>query len=229
MWNRAEVKAKGKIGFKRNYWPCVLVGLVLSILGGGAVSVNVNINNMNGDTSWHSVSWSFLGGLAVVILLLVIFVINVLEVGCRRFFLLNQLQPAEMNEMVYGFKHNYQNNVIAQFMVSLFVSIGLLLLIIPGLILHYQYYMVPYILSEQPELTPKEALAASKEMMEGNKWNTFVYNLSFLGWYLLGACTFGILNLFYVNPYFYASDAELYLTLRARQINQNSDQTNDNN
>lgn len=65
--------------------------------------------------------------------------------------------------------------------------------------------------------------------MEGNKWNTFVYNLSFLGWYLLGACTFGILNLFYVNPYFYASDAELYLTLRARQITQNSDQTNDNN
>lgn len=233
MWNRAEVKAKGKIGFRRNYWPCVLVGLVLSILGGGAATVNVNINNMNGETPWQSisqsVSWTFLGGAALVILLLVIFVLNVLEVGCRRFFLLNQLQPAEMKEMTYGFKHNYQNTVIAQFMVALFVSIGLLLFIVPGVILFYRYYMVPYILSEQPELSPKEVLAASKEMMEGNKWNTFVYNLSFLGWYILGACTLGILNLFYVNPYVYASDAELYLTLRAHEINKNSTQTDDLN
>lgn len=29
MWNRVEVKAKGKAGFKRNYWNCVVVSLIL--------------------------------------------------------------------------------------------------------------------------------------------------------------------------------------------------------
>ena len=102
----------------------------------------------------------------------------------------------------------------------------MLLLIIPGLVMHYQYRMVPYILSERPELSPSEVLAESKKMMNGNKWDAFIYDLSFIGWYILGACTFGILNLFYVNPYVYASDAELYLTLRSLEINQNAGQPN---
>ncbi len=226
MWTRVEVKAKGKIGFKRNYWPCVLVALVLSLLMGSVVSTNINVNGSEGEFVTQNISWTFIGIVAVVGMLLVIFVFNVLEIGCRRFFLLNQLQPAEMGEMAYGFKHNYQNNVIAQFMVTLYVCVGMLLLIIPGLVMHYQYRMVPYILSERPELSPSEVLAESKKMMNGNKWDAFIYDLSFIGWYILGACTFGILNLFYVNPYVYASDAELYLTLRSLEINQNAGQPN---
>lgn len=226
MWTRVEVKAKGKIGFKRNYWPCVLVALVLSLLMGSVVSTNINVNGSEGESVTQNISWTFIGVAAVAGMLLVIFVFNVLEVGCHRFFLLNQLQPAEMGEMAYGFKHNYQNNVIAQFMVTLYVCVGMLLLIIPGLVMHYQYRMVPYILSERPELSPSEVLAESKKMMNGNKWDAFIYDLSFIGWYILGACTFGILNLFYVNPYVYASDAELYLTLRSLEINQNAGQPN---
>jgi uncharacterized membrane protein len=226
MWTRVEVKAKGKIGFKRNYWPCVLVALVLSLLVDSAASVNVNANGSEGESFLQSISWSFLITASIILVLLAIFVFNVLEVGCRRFFLLNQLQTADMAEMAYGFKHNYQKNVLAQFMVNMIVAVGLLLFIIPGIVFSYQYRMVPYLLSEKPELTPKETLDASKAMMEGNKWDAFIYDLSFIGWIILGVCTFGILNLFYVNPYRYASDAELYLTIRANQINQSSNQPN---
>lgn len=39
MWTRAELKAKGKAAFKRNYWRTVLVALiVLVVSGGGAAS-----------------------------------------------------------------------------------------------------------------------------------------------------------------------------------------------
>ena len=34
MWNRAELKAKAKVSFKRNYWKCVLVAFILSIVAG---------------------------------------------------------------------------------------------------------------------------------------------------------------------------------------------------
>ena len=40
--------------------------------------------------------------------------------------------------------------------------------------------------------------------------------LSFIGWHLLGACTFGILTFLYVNPYQYYTEAELYHVLRDR-------------
>ena len=74
--------------------------------------------------------------------------------------------------------------------------------------------MVPYILAENPNVEATEALKMSREMMQGNKWNAFVLDLSFLGWILLTICTCGILGIFYVNPYIYATDAELYQAIK---------------
>ena len=42
----------------------------------------------------------------------------------------------------------------------------------------------------------------------------FVLDLSFIGWTLLGVCTFGILLVFYVEPYIYLTRAELYHALK---------------
>ena len=53
--------------------------------------------------------------------------------------------------------------------------------------------------------------------MEGQKWNTFVLDLSFLGWVLLGMATFGIVTVLYTNPYVFLSRAALYNTLRDGQ------------
>ena len=101
---------------------------------------------------------------------------------------------------------------------NVFVILGVILIINPGLIKSYQYRMVPYILSEKPELGPKEALDYSKKMMEGHKLNAFIYDLSFIGRILLSMCTLGIVGIFFANPYKYASDAELYLAIRSGEI-----------
>ena len=84
----------------------------------------------------------------------------------------------------------------------------------PGIIKAYEYRMIPYILAENPDIDTKEAFARSKEMMTGNKWDAFVLDLSFLGWILLSVCTCGILAIFWVNPYMYMTDAELYVALK---------------
>ena len=68
--------------------------------------------------------------------------------------------------------------------------------------------------AEHPEMTRQEAFAESKQMMDGNKWDAFVLDLSFIGWTLLGVCTFGILLVFYVEPYIYLTRAELYHALK---------------
>ena len=63
----------------------------------------------------------------------------------------------------------------------------------------------------------KEIFRLSKPMMDGNKFATWVLELSFIGWYLLGVlcCCIGG---FFVNPYYEATLAELYLKLREDRL-----------
>ena len=75
--------------------------------------------------------------------------------------------------------------------------------------------MIPYLLADHPEMTRKEAFAASKAMMKGNKWKAFVLDLSFILWSMLGALTLGIVTVFYVEPYRQLTGAALYEKLKA--------------
>ena len=88
---------------------------------------------------------------------------------------------------------------------------------IPGIVKSYEYRMVPFLLSENPNMTKDEALKASSRMMKGNKWRAFVLDLSFLGWHILSAFTFGMLEIFYVAPYVNGTNAALYEALKAEQ------------
>lgn len=87
--------------------------------------------------------------------------------------------------------------------------------------------MVPYLLADNPDMDQREAFRLSKEMMNGNKFATFVLELSFIGWYLLGillCCIGGI----FVNPYYEMTFVELYWTLRDQVMGPqtwNDDQT----
>ena len=97
---------------------------------------------------------------------------------------------------------------------DIFTFLWCLLFFIPGVIKHYSYRMVPYILADDPEIGAMDAITLSRRMMDGHKWNTFVLDLSFLGWDLLSALTMGLLGVFYVNPYKYSTGAELYQVLK---------------
>ena len=92
----------------------------------------------------------------------------------------------------------------------IFTTLWSLLLVVPGIVKHYEYLMVPYIIAENPAMDYKEAFQISKQMMDGEKMEAFIMDLSFLGWYLLSAVTCGLLAIFYVNPYVQASFAEMY-------------------
>lgn len=158
-------------------------------------------------------------GVALVFLVLglalSIFVIPVMEVGKNRFYMESRGLGASagIGKLFWGFSNGYLNIVWTMFLRDLFIGLGYILCVIPGVYLHYCYYMVPYILSENPEMKPMEAMRLSKEMMEGHKFNTWVLELSFIGWLLLGvlACFIGT---WFVQPYCDATFAELYAVLR---------------
>lgn len=79
---------------------------------------------------------------------------------------------------------------------------------------YFSYYLVPYILAENPQTPPLEVIRLSKRMMKGHKWECFVMHLSFSGWELLDAISIGLLGLFFLNPYRTAFFCEYYKKLR---------------
>lgn len=142
------------------------------------------------------------------------FVINPFQVGCERFFLRNLDEPAQVGNVGYGFDNNYKNIAKTMFFRDMYTFFWSLLFIIPGIVKAYEYRMIPFLLADNPQMTKEEAFAESKRMMKGQKWRTFVLDLSFLGWYILAAPTLGILGVFYVIPYVNQTHAALYQTLR---------------
>ena len=73
--------------------------------------------------------------------------------------------------------------------------------VVRGIVKTYSYFLVPYIVAENPNISANEAISLSRRMMKGHKWECFVAQLSFLGWYLLSIATFGLSAIFYSNGY----------------------------
>lgn len=78
----------------------------------------------------------------------------------------------------------------------------------------FEYKMIAYILAENPQISRKRAFELSRQMMDGQKWDAFVLDLSFIGWNILSIITFGIVGVLYVNPYMNATWAEFYKMTR---------------
>lgn len=227
MLRRKELKAKGKVAFKRNYWACVFAALLLGYATTNSlIEVETQTNYINDvayttdylkifNIPFANPSIDFIILAFLVALLIGVFVLNVLEVGGSSFFSKNCYDVADFKETFMGFnKNHYKNIVYVQFIKNLKILFGFICLIIPGIIKAYEYYMVPYILGENPLMDQKDALRLSKSMMDGYKWDVFVFELSFLLWSLLSLLTFGFLNLLYVAPYKQASTAEIYHELK---------------
>ena len=151
-------------------------------------------------------------GFAVVVAVDV-FLVNPLCVGAQRFMLKCVDGTGNVGELGFAFDHSYLNNVKVSFYRDMYVFLWTLLFIIPGIYKKYQYYMVDYILAENPDMPYREVLNRSKEMMNGQKWKTFVLDLSFIFWHMLAMFTCGITEIFYVRPYKNLTRASLYRTL----------------
>ena len=96
---------------------------------------------------------------------------------------------------------------------SVLIVLAVLLLIagtIFGIAVAYRYRLAPYFLLDNPgTMGCLECIRQSKQAMKGWKGELFVLDLSFIGWELLSALTFGILGL-WVNPYVGATQANFY-------------------
>ena len=160
-------------------------------------------------------------GLAFI--LIRIFVLAPFEVGGSRFFIENSMEKAGLGNILFGFQNGYYGKTVwTLFLKNLYIFLWSLLLLIPGIVKAYEYRMVPYLLADYPELSTEEAFRISREMMNGEKMNTFILDLSFIGWYILSGITCNLVGIFYLYPCKYATDAELFLVLKQNYFSSRS-------
>lgn len=155
---------------------------------------------------------------SIVIAIVLITLGFVAEVGQSRFFLDGFKGDVNISKLFSAFNSKeYLPVVKAQLLRSIYIFLWTLLFIIPGIIKSIEYRFVPYILAENSNLTPSEAISRSRELTRGHKMEIFVLGLSFFWWYLLGAITWGI-GLFFINPYIEATYARLYNVLSKKDL-----------
>lgn len=148
---------------------------------------------------------------------------NILQVGEARFFLETRTYcKTQVRKIFFLYKLNYiRRPAWVMCCRSIYQQLWNLT-IIGGIIKHYEYSMIPYILAENPSINRTDAFLLSRRLMSGNKRRMFLLHLSFIGWYLLSIPTLGVLNFLLLNPYKTATDAELYMELRRNYIRSRS-------
>lgn len=160
--------------------------------------------------------------LAIVIIFLIkmliqIFLVNPVTVSKNVYYINNRNGIGRVRDLVTSFtRGSYSSIVKSMFMRDLYTGLWALLFIIPGIIKYYSYFMVPYIVAENPSISVARAFEISKKTMRGEKWNLFVLQLSFIGWMLLASITFFGLGFLFLDPYMEATYAELYETLKQK-------------
>lgn len=188
MISRAELKRKAKEDLKGNWGTAIAAYLIFGlILGmGGGITL----------------------GLGVFILT------GVLQFGLYNVYLgITRFRTSKIENLFIGFTNYFSNTCIAGILVSVFTFLWSLLFIVPGIVKSLSYSMTFYILNDNPEMSPQDAIKESERIMNGHKMDLFILQLSFIGWALLAPFTFGLITL-YLTPYMHATTANFYDAIR---------------
>lgn len=212
----------------------VIAGLIAMLFGGisssgpelnfqyneNGATVNLEIANQTVYSTTQGVTPELkgviVGGAVYIIIIALAFAViffilgSIIKVGYSKFNLdlVERMKEPEIGTL-FGYFGNWKTAAMAELLQTVYVVLWSLLFIIPGIIASYSYAMTGYILAENPNMVPSEAIERSKEMMEGNRWRLFCIQFSFIGWSLLCTLTLGIGNL-WLTPYRQAASAAFY-------------------
>lgn len=161
-------------------------------------------------------------------------VLSVLILPLQYAYYISLLERTRGNEeeltrftLQYAINNTYANTrfLVAGLLIMLLSMVAAIFTLgIGAIVVKYMYAMVPYLLHDYPELTPREAMKISREMMRGQKWNLFILDFTFIGWKLLSILTAG-LGMIFVEPYMSTAHATFYEDLKGEKLIEEEDST----
>lgn len=115
------------------------------------------------------------------------------------------------------FKKGYGGKLGVYLLKSIFTYLLTLLFVIPGIIFGYSSRYAFQIMCDNPNIKPMQAIRLSKKIVQGNRTELFILDLSFFPWMLLSIFIFPMI---YTLPYYYTTDALYYENFRIRALQQ---------
>lgn len=216
MKTRIEIKEKAKEMLKGKLWivfrPLLVIIVIEFVLGliNGLIAEPSMLELVNGEIKLVSYS----NPISVIMDIISLIVSVALEIGLIGYILkfIRGKNP-ELIDMYEIVKEKWLLTLCVGLLTGLFVSLGFVFLIIPGIIVTFGLSMVYYLIIDEKGLGTMDIIRKSWEIMKGHKAEYFVLGLSFIGWCILSCLTFGILFI-YVIPYMNITFALYYEELR---------------
>ena len=179
----------------------VLSGLV-NQLGSGKFFIMLFQTILSVTKSQSIATDIFIVLVAIVMFSISVFIKDTYKVAFRRIFLEgHKYDHVKISRFLFLFRvKKFLKATLTIFITSVYQFLWDIT-IIGGIIKRYSYYMVPYIVAENPDINPIEAIELSRRMMYGHKWECFKLEMTFIGWWILGSCTLGFSQILFSNPY----------------------------
>lgn len=201
-----DFKSAAKQALRDKYWWCVLACLIFS-----CVSIRVDADDTQVFSHIEVLYLTF--AVAPASVALKIFIANPIEVGLCRYFYYGTVQKRPFSDLFFAFGPHYLHLVWVMFLRDLKLVLWTLCLIVPGLVKAHEYFVIAYLLAENPEFSADQVFSISREAMYGNKGRLFELYLTFFWWYLLAALTGGI-GLVFLEPYVKMTVTIFYVDVR---------------
>lgn len=217
---RVNIKSRSKEQLKGRWGLIIgtlLLGTILMNLGNTIYSSILynRLANANSINEIFEVSNTLSkSGYNVISVLWSLLLSGVFQFGINRFLLnfTDNTRDPKIQDLFSGFNVIFKTIGITV-LQGLIITLGFILLIIPGIIFSFMYSQTFYILAEDNSKSVMECLKESRNMMKGHKFEMFILMLSFIGWILLSVVTLGI-ALLWVKPYMSTTYCNYYNELR---------------
>ncbi len=240
MFNRKSYKMIAKKQLKGRWTSAVLAMLVIYAIFlvlnlPKTISTITNGNSITGSPFFFYGEENFSSGeshefyyesqnqfsFSNTILLLVNFFINGAVLMAFSLFFVKMFQTTQklsFSEFISGFSKCI-SGFLGLLWFTLWTTLWSLLFIIPGIVKAFSYSQMFFVMADNPKISVTKAMKISKIITKGNKGELFVMALSFLGWDILCAFTFGILSL-WINPYKMMSYTNAYYAMKVQALKQ---------
>ena len=190
--DRAEIKSEARSLIRTGSVRPIRMTLLLLAISLALSLVNSGVSCMVGETfRIAAIPFSFVSILVSLISL-------VLNTGYTCYCLgIHRREQMPYTSLFDAF--SFAGKVILLSIVEgVFIFLWSMLFVVPGIIAAYRYSFAMMNLCCDPDLGVMEALNLSKRQTIGYKWQLFVLQLSFIGWYLLAGAVAALYELLIV-------------------------------
>lgn len=203
MSSIGELKSRARMQLRGKWGISVIAFLIYSVIIGMSASKEIgDYFDINKLVVFTNAVGFLLGGL--------------ITVGISKFSLnLVRGKEISINDLFSNFDI-YLKTLGLYILSGICIFIGTLFFVIPGVIIAIMFSQAYYILSEDKEKSITQCLRESSELIRGYKWDYFVLELSFIGWWIVSILTLGIGSL-WVVPYQGITETNFYLELKEHE------------